>query len=59
MPAEEMKKPERDIPLAIVITILFATGLYVAVSVIAAGIVGTSALASYGSRGVEMAARAL
>ena len=59
MPAEEMKKPERDIPLAIVITILFATGLYVAVSVIAAGIIGTSALASYGSRGVEMAARAL
>ena len=59
MPAEEMKKPERDIPLAIIITITFATVLYITVSLVTLGILGEEKLASFGKRGVEMAARVI
>jgi len=59
VPTEEMKKPKKDAPIAVIITILFATALYISVSLVASGILGVNKLASYGKRGVEMAARAL
>jgi len=59
VPTEEMKKPERDVPIAVITTILFATALYISVSVVASSILGVEELASHGKRGVEMAARAL
>jgi len=59
VPTEEMKRPKRDVPIAVIVTILFATTLYISVSLVASSILGVEKLASHGSRGVEMAARAL
>lgn len=58
MPAEEIKNL-RDIPLAIIITISFATILYIAVSIVTLGILGPSKLATLGKRRVETAARVM
>lgn len=43
--AEEVKEPEKTIPRAVIITILTAIVLYMAVSVIAIGVIGTEAMA--------------
>lgn len=43
--AEEVKEPEKTIPKAVIITILTAIVLYMAISVVAIGVVGTEAMA--------------
>ncbi len=44
--AEEVHNPEETIPRAIIITIITAIILYVAVSIVAVGVIGTEAMAS-------------
>ena len=59
VPTEEMRSPKKDVPRAVIATILLATVLYISVSVVASSVLGVEKLASYGKRGVEMAARAI
>lgn len=56
--AEEVKEPERTIPRAIIITIITAIILYVAVSVIAVGVLGAEQMAASKSP-LHVAAEAL
>ena len=44
--AEEVRRPEKTIPSAVIITILFAILLYTAVSVVSTGVVGAEKMAT-------------
>ncbi len=56
--AEEVRRPEKTIPRAVIITIITAIILYVAVSVVATGVIGTERMA--GSRSpLQVVAEAL
>lgn len=56
--AEEVRRPEKTIPRAVIITIITAIILYVAVSIVATGVIGTERMA--GSRSpLQVVAEAL